>query len=117
MSARQVAGPFLLERQMSRILKTGEEIRQWAEARSGMPAWSELPSGSRTVTVLRIVFDQYLLNSGENQDTDRPGGLDLTGWDEWLAELNNQKLALKVGDKIDGVLDNDFEFVPATTQA
>ena len=58
-----------------------------------------------------------MLNSGENQDTDRPGGLDLTGWDEWLAELNNQKLALKVGDKIDGVLDNDFEFVPAGPQA
>ena len=100
---------------MSRILKSADEIRQWAEARSGMPAWSELPSGSRTVTVLRIVFDQYLLNSGESQDTDRPGGLDLVGWDEWLAELKNQKLSLRVGDRVEGVLDNDFEFVPEGT--
>ena len=98
---------------MSRILKTAPEIREWAEARSGMPAWSELPSGTRSQIVLRIVFDQYLLNSGESQDTDRPGGLDLVGWDEWIGELANQKLSLKVGDRVDGTLDNDFEFVPA----
>lgn len=98
---------------MSRILRSGDEIRQWAEARGGTPAWSELPSGTRNQIVLRIVFNQYLLNSGESQDFDRPGGLDLVGWDEWLAELDNQKLALKVGDRVDGVLDNDFEFVPA----
>jgi hypothetical protein len=98
---------------MSRILRTADEIRQWAEARSGMPAWSELPSGTRTQITLRIVFDQYLLNSGESQDTDRPGGLDLVGWDEWLAELERQSLVLRVGDRTDGVLDNDFEFVPA----
>ena len=100
---------------MSRILKSAADIRQWAEARSGMPAWSELPSGTRTQITLRIVFDQYLLNSGESQDTDRPGGLDLVGWDEWIAELKNQKLALKVGDKTEGQLDNDFEFVPEGT--
>jgi hypothetical protein len=98
---------------MSRILRDSDEIRQWAEARGGQPAWAELPSGTRTQITLRIVFDQYLLNSGESQDTDRPGGLDLVGWDEWIGELNNQNLALKVGDRTDGVLDNDFEFVPA----
>jgi hypothetical protein len=97
---------------MSRILSKPEEIRQWTEARSGMPAWSELPSGTRSQIVLRLVFDQYLLNSGENQDTDRPGGLDLVGWDDWLTELKRQKLSLKVGDRVDGVLDNSFEFVP-----
>ena len=97
---------------MSRILKSKDEIRQWAEARSGMPAWSDLPSGTQSRIVLRLVFDQYLLNSGEAQDTDRPGGLDLVSWDDWLAELKNQKLALKVGDRIEGVMDNTFEFVP-----
>jgi hypothetical protein len=98
---------------MARILRTADEIRHWAEARSGMPAWSELPSGTRSTIVLRIVFDQYLLNSGESQEQDRPGGLDLISWDEWLAELASQKLALKVGDRTEGVLDNEFEFVPA----
>jgi len=101
---------------MSRILNTAAEIRQWTEARSGMPAWSELPSGTRSQIVLRLVFDQYLLNSGESQDLDRPGGLDLVGWDEWLDELKKQKLALRVGDRIEGVMDNDFEFVPEGTK-
>ena len=98
---------------MSRILRTPDDIRQWAEARGGQPAWSELPSGTRSQITLRIVFDQYLLNSGESQEQDRPGGLDLVSWDEWLTELKNQDLALKVGDRVEGVLDNDFEIVPA----
>lgn len=102
---------------MSRILKSADEIRQWAEARGGTPAWSDLPSGTKSQIVLRIVFDQYLLNSGESQDTDRPGGLDLVGWDEWLKELHAQKLWLRVGDRLEGALDNDFEYVPADTQA
>ena len=102
---------------MARILKTGPEIREWAEARGGEPAWSDLPSGTKSQIVLRIVFDQYLLNSGEAQNTDRPGGLDLVGWDEWLAELKAQKLVLRVGDRIEGVLDNDFEYVPEGTTA
>ena len=96
---------------MARILKPGPEIRQGAEARGGEPAWSELPSGTRSQIVLRIVFEQYLLNSGESQDQDRPGGLDLVSWDDWLKELHHQKLWLKVGDRIEGGLDNDFEFV------
>ena len=102
---------------MARILKKGDEIRQWAGARGGQPAWSELPSGTKSQIVLRIVFDQYLLNSGESQDLDRPGGADLVDWDEWLKELKQQKLALRVGDRIEGVLDNDFEFVPEGTTA
>jgi hypothetical protein len=102
---------------MARILKKGDEIRQWAGARGGQPAWSELPSGTKSQIVLRIVFDQYLLNSGESQDLDRPGGLDLVDWEEWLKELKHQKLALRVGDRIEGVLDNDFEFVPESTTA
>ena len=94
---------------MTQVLTDHEDIRLWAAARSGNPAMDDNPG----TPVLRIVFDQYLLNSGESQDTDRPGGLDLVGWDEWLGELNNQKLVLQVGDRTEGVLDNDFEFVPA----
>lgn len=98
---------------MSRILRSAEEISQWAGARGGQPAWSELPTGTRSQITLRIVFDQFLLNSGESQEQDRPGGLDLVGWDEWIGELNNQKLVLQVGDRVEGSLDNDYQFVPA----
>ena len=91
----------------SMIRISGTAIASSPSRRSGMP------SGTRSQITLRIVFDQYLLNSGEAQDTDRPGGLDLVSWDEWIAELGNQKLALRVGDRVEGSLDNDFEFVPA----
>lgn len=96
---------------MSLILTDPAEIRTWAEARSGQPALAELPSGSRTNIILQIVFDQYLLNSGEAQDQDRPGGLDLVSWDEWIAELKRQNLGLRVPDDIPGSLDNTYEFV------
>lgn len=94
-----------------RILSDPDAIREWAEARSGNPALAELPSGTHTKVILQIVFNQYLLNSGESQTVDRPGGLDLVSWDEWIAELQNQNLALRVEDKRPGVLDNYYEFV------
>ena len=88
---------------MSRILRTADDIRQWAEARGGQPAWSELPSGTRSQITLRIVFDQYLLNSGEAQDTDRPGGLDLVSWDEWIAEFTLPRRQRKPATKHAGI--------------
>lgn len=93
-----------------RLLSSHDEIRQWAAARSGMPAMEDRATGPGH-PVLRIVFDQYLLNSGEGQYNDRPGGLDLVDWDEWFAELDSQNLALRVEDRKPGVLDTYFEFV------
>jgi hypothetical protein len=100
-----------MEPALSLILTEPADIRTWAEARSGQPAMAELPSGSRTKIILQIAFDQYLLNSGEAQDQDRPGGLDLVSWDEWIAELKKQNLGLRVPDDIPGSLDNTYEFV------
>ncbi|AKR57481.1 hypothetical protein XM25_17175 [Devosia sp. H5989] len=100
-----------MELVLSLILTDPAEIRTWAEARSGQPALAELPSGSRTKIILQIVFDQYLLNSGEAQEQDRPGGLDLVSWDEWIAELEKQGLGLRVPDDVPGSLDNTYEFV------
>jgi hypothetical protein len=94
---------------MSRILTKAEDIRQWAEARAGNPALEDRPIGAPQV--LRIVFDQYALNAGENQYQDRAGGLDLVGWDEWFIEFDRQNLALKVDDEAPGLLDSDYEFV------
>ncbi len=42
----------------------------------------------------------------------RSAGYELVGWDEWLAELERQKLALKVNDVVPGALDHGYEFVP-----
>lgn len=96
-----------------KVLSKHADIRQWAIARAGNPAMEDRPTGLVGNPVLRIVFDQYLLNSGESQYNDRPGGLDLVSWEEWLAELEKQGLALQVEDENPGFLDNYFEFVPA----
>lgn len=94
-----------------RLLVTPEEIRQWAEARSGLPAIEDRPPNVPGNPVLRIVFDQHLLNAGESQYNDRPGGLDLVSWDEWVAELEVRNLALKVAVEVPGMLDDRYEFV------
>lgn len=96
---------------MTRLLTKHQDIRRWAEARSGSPALSEVPHGTHSHTVLRLVFDQRLMNSGENDNADRPNALELVGWDDWLAEFDKQKLALKVDDEAPGLLDSDHEFV------
>jgi hypothetical protein len=94
-----------------RLLVTPEEIRQWGEARSGLPAIEDRPPNVPGQPVHRIVFGQHLLNTGESQYTDRPGGLDLVSWDEWVAELEMRNLALKVAVEAPGVLDDRYEFV------
>jgi hypothetical protein len=89
-----------------------EDIRLWAAARGGNPAIGERDAGLTGSPVLRIVFDQYLLNAGESQYGDRPGGLELVSWDDWFAELDRQNLVMLVEEERPGVLDDYFEFAP-----
>ena len=97
---------------MSRILTKAEDIRQWAEARGGYPLLMEIPSGSRSRTVLQIAFGQDQLNSAESQGQERPGGFALVGWDEWIAALEQENLALRVSDDPSGGREAEFDFVP-----
>ena len=94
---------------MTQILTKHDEIRQWAIARAGNPVLGDTPSGS--TPILSIVFGQSALNAGENQYGDRPGGLDLVGWDEWFEEFDGQQLGLLVEEAKPGVLDDYYEFV------
>lgn len=97
---------------MSRILTKAEDIRQWAEARGGNPMLMEVPSGTRSRTVLQITFGQDELNSGASQGNDRPGGFELVGWDEWIAALEHENLAVRVSDDPSGGREAEFDFVP-----
>lgn len=96
---------------MTQTLTAHDKIRYWAAARSGNPAMEDRATGVGGPPILRIVFDQYALNAGENQYGDRPGGLDLVDWEEWFEEFDRQNLALVVEDERPGVLDDYFEFV------
>lgn len=97
---------------MSRILTKAEDIRQWAEARGGYPLLMEVPSGTRSRTVLQIAFGQDALNTGESQGQDRPGGFELASWDDWIRALEQEKLALRVSDDPSGGREAEFDFVP-----
>ncbi len=97
---------------MARILTKAEDIRQWVEARGGYPMLMEVPSGTRSRTVLLIAFGQDALNTGETQGQDRPGGFELVGWDDWISALENEKLALRVSDDPSGGREAEFDFVP-----
>jgi hypothetical protein len=97
---------------MARILTKAEDIRQWVEARGGYPLLMEVPSGTRSRTVLQIAFGQDALNTGETQGQDRPGGFELVGWDDWIRALENEKLALRVSDDPSGGREAEFDFVP-----
>jgi hypothetical protein len=97
---------------MSKILTKPQDIRQWAEARGGNPMLMEVQSGTRSRTVLQITFGQDQLNSGESQGQDRPGGFELVGWDEWIAALEAENLAIRVSDDPAGGREAEFDFVP-----
>lgn len=103
---------------MPRILTDHAEIRQWAEARNGSPMLMDVPSGTGSRTLLQLTFGQHALNAQNNEGPDRAaGGYQLVNWDDWLAELERQQLALKVRDDRPGSLDNDFEFVSREADA
>ena len=97
---------------MSKILTKAEDIRQWAEARGGYPLLMDVPSGTRSRTVLQIAFGQDALNTGESQGQDRPGGFELVSWDDWIRALEEQKLSLRVSDDAAGGREAEFDFVP-----
>ena len=97
---------------MTQVLSNHEDIRLWAAARSGNPAIEDRPAGLGGSPILRIVFDQFALNTGESQYGDRQGGLDLVDWDEWFELFDQHKYGLLVEDERPGVLDDYYEFVP-----
>ena len=97
---------------MPKTLTKSVDIRRWVEARAGAPMSMDMPTGTGdTRTLLNITFGQHALNADENEGPDRISGFALIGWEEWIAEFDRQRLAMRVRDEAPGQLDNDFEFV------
>ena len=97
---------------MSKVLTDHAAIRQWAEARAGMPLLMDVPDGrGGTRPILQLAFGQDALNTGESQGQDRPGGFELVSWDDWLTALESQNLALRVSDDPSGGRESEFDFV------
>lgn len=98
---------------MSKILKSRDEIRQWAEARAGSPVMAEIPDGTGSRTIVQLTFGQQAINATENEGPDRPGGMELVSWDDWFAALEAEGLSLRVSDDPAGGNEAEYDFVPA----
>ena len=91
-----------------------EEIRDWAAARSGVPAVRHAnPSIGSNEPVLMLLFGQHAYQD-QDQGQDRPntmGDLDRVEWDEWFAIVDERNLALVVEKDRPGVREQFHELV------
>ena len=87
-----------------------DAVREWTIARGGRPAMAGTPrpTGGENV-VLRLLFDQpgALLE----RDDDATYGMNLVEWRDWFATFDEEGLALRVGETIEGELDSRHELV------
>jgi hypothetical protein len=75
---------------LTRTLVDHDEIRRWAESRSGTPAAvTDTSRAKNDVGMIRLDFPGY---SGE-------GKLQAIGWDEWFEKFDASNLALLVQEK------------------
>jgi hypothetical protein len=71
----------------------------------------DVPEGTGSRTLLQLTFGQHALNADNNEGPDRLTGFELASWDDWMAALDAQNLALRVPDDLAPDKENDFEFV------
>ena len=81
-----MARPTTSGSKRSQEMTDHEEIRQWAEARGGVPARVKGTGGEDDVGMIRIDFPGY---SGE-------GSLERISWEEWFEKFEERELALVV---------------------
>ena len=99
----------------TRLLTDHQEIRDWAAARSGIPAIrdpEELIGSDEPV--LSIRFGQHAYEDDDDQGADRPedfGRPRLVEWDEWFALFDQEGLGLVVAEDVPGQRDEFHEMV------
>lgn len=87
----------------SNTLIEHRDIQNWVTARQGQPAFRRVPdpSGQMRARLALHFTHQVTLTETPSQDD----GMMPCSWAAWLAELDRQHLALRVGEKA------AFEFV------
>lgn len=89
-----------------------DEIRNWAAARMGAPAMSDISPEGGMQPMLIFVFDQVAY--ADQDQPERPpnaGGVDLVEWDEWFKVFDERELAVVVAEDTPGVRDSFYEIV------
>ena len=79
------------------------DIQNWVTARRGMPAFSRVAGQARARLALTFSGEHPCPAATPALDN----GMSPVSWTAWLAELDRQRLALKVSTQ----KDPDFEFV------
>ncbi len=80
------------------------DIQDWVMARKGQPALRQVPDGSGSVRS-RLALS-FARRAKPTQTPSIDDGIAPCSWTAWLAELDRQNLAVRVGEA-----DSDFEFV------
>jgi hypothetical protein len=96
----------------TKVLTDHEEIRTWAAARTGVPAFGDPPTSEDSDPELLILFGQEAYEDND-QGADRPisGAPELADWDDWFKLFESHKLALRVAREEPGHLDPFHELV------
>ncbi|MHC1548726.1 hypothetical protein [Phyllobacterium sp. K27] len=97
------------------LLTDHQAIRDWAGARSGVPAIRDAADLiGVTEPILMIKFGQEVYKDNDETGSDRPdelGSSRLVEWDEWFDLFDRKQLALVVSTEIEGQRDEFHELV------
>jgi len=96
----------------TRTLTDHEEIRAWAAARMGVPAFGDTPTSGGKDPELLILFGQVAYQDEDN-GADRPmsEAPELVDWDDWFKLFDKHGLALVVAKEQPGHLDQFHELI------
>lgn len=92
-------------------LDNHQDIREWAAARNGSPAFISTSTDGSANPLLRIVFEPEFF-----ADVDRPldaGGLEVVEWDDWLRVFDEENLVMIVAKENAGKVDNYYQILKA----
>ena len=82
------------------------DIQNWVSARHGMPAIARIPNSFGQIRA-RLALNFGKPNARPSSVPEIDDGMSPCSWSAWLAELDRQRLALKVSNE----KNPDFEFV------
>ncbi|HVW57778.1 MAG TPA: hypothetical protein VHC00_19050 [Rhizobiaceae bacterium] len=96
----------------TRTLIDHEEIRDWAAARMGVPAFGDPPTSEDVDPELLILFGQVAYED-EDYGADRPisEAPELVDWDDWFKLFDKHSLALVVAKEEPGRIDQFHELI------
>ena len=87
-----------------------QDIRDWAAARTGRPAITQVPTGTgETTQALSLVFGQQGIHDTDENNTDATELREMVEWDAWFEVFEREELVLLVPNA--DVIDDDYQLL------